>query len=456
MSSIRKISVLLISAISILLFFLGSSVYFYLSNYSYADFYKHLEARVGVAEKYQFESNQKDAQLLKNIRDEHLELLSDEKEYILYCSNAKSIKHLADSNLLPINFLNLVYNNQFANFQKGDIFYYGKKRKTSEGFYFIIVSAKNYYNSHHLILLKKVLLAGGLISILIIIYFTYLFSLNFFNPINKIIAKVNSISTDNIHLRLDENQNTVEINRLATTFNNLLNRMEIAIETNKNFISNASHEFGTPLTAIIGEADVALMKDRTSVEYQETLQKILKQSERLNKISQSLLFLAQLGYKENKLNYTILRTDELIMHANEIMNQLIPKNNIKIDFDLLPENPKKLKVLGNKELLILAMTNILTNACKYSSNKLVVVSLASTDNEIIIIFKDQGIGIPESELPFIFDPFYRASNTAAYDGYGIGLPLTQNIIKIHKGELTISSVLHKGVTIQVKLPVAIL
>jgi signal transduction histidine kinase len=265
---------------------------------------------------------------------------------------------------------------------------------------------------------------------------------------------VNSISTDNIHLRLDDNHNSVEINRLATTFNNLLNRIEIAIETNKNFISNASHEFGTPLTAIIGEADVALLKDRTIVEYQETLQKILKQSERLNKISQSLLFLAQIGYKENKLNFTIIRTDELIMQANEIMNQLIPKNNIKIDFDLLPENPKKLKVLGNKELLILAMTNILTNACKYSSNKPVIVSLASTNNQIVIIVKDQGIGIPESELPFIFDPFYRASNTAAYDGYGIGLPLTQNIIKIHKGELIISSVLHIGVTIQVKLPVA--
>jgi signal transduction histidine kinase len=409
---------------------LGSSVYFFLSNYSYADFYKRLEARVSVVEKYQFESNQKDAQVLKNIRNEHLELLSDEKEFILYCPNVNAIKQLADTNSLPINFLKLVYTKPFANFQKDDIFYHGKKRKTSEGFYFIIVSAKNYYNSHHLILLKKVLFGGGFISILIIIYFTYLFSFNFFNPINKIISKVNSISTDNIHLRLGDNQNTVEINRLATTFNNLLNRIEIAIETNKNFISNASHEFGTPLTAIIGEADVALMKDRTSVEYKETLQKILKQSERLNKIIQSLLFLAQLGYKENKLNFTVLRTDELIMQANEIMNQLIPKNNIKIDFDLLPENPKKLKVLGNKELLILAMTNILTNACKYSSNKPVVVSLASTNNEIIFIFRDEGIGIPESELPFIFDPFYRASNTVAYDGYGIGLPLTQNIIKI--------------------------
>jgi signal transduction histidine kinase len=434
---------------------LGLSVYYYLSNYSYADFYKRLEARVSVAEKYQFESNQKDAQVLKNIRYEHLELLSDEKEYILYCPNIKAIEQLADSNSLPINFLKLVYTRQFSNFQKDDIFYHGKIRKTTNGFYFIIVSAKNYYNSHHLILLKKVLFTGGFIAIIIIIYFTYLFSLIFFNPINKIITKVNSISTDNIHLRLEDNQNSIEINRLATTFNNLLNRIEIAIETNKNFISNASHEFGTPLTAIIGEADVALLKDRTPVEYKGTIQKILIQSERLNKISQSLLFLAQIGYKENRLNYSILRTDELIMHAKEIMNQLIPKNQIKIDFDLLPENPKKLKVLGNKELLTLAMTNILTNACKYSSNKPVIVSLASTNNEIVIIFKDQGIGIPESELPFIFDPFYRASNTAAYDGYGIGLSLTQNIINIHKGELNISSVLNKGVTIQVKIPVAV-
>jgi signal transduction histidine kinase len=454
MSSIRKITILLIFSISLILVFLGASVYYFLSTYSYANFYKRLEARVSVTEKYHFETNKKDAQVLKNIREEHLELLSDEKEYVLYFPNVNSMKRLADMHSLPINFLNLIYTQQFANFQKDETFYHGKKREIKKGFYFVIVSATNYYNTHHLILLKKVLVAGGFISILIIIYLTNLFSKRFFNPINKIITKVNSISTNNIHLRLDENKNTIEINRLTTTFNNLLNRIEIAFETNKNFISNASHEFGTPLTAIIGEADVALLKDRTPVEYKETLEKILKQSERLNKISQSLLLLAQIGYKENKLNYTVLRTDELIMQANEIMNQLIPKNHIKIDFDLLPENPKKLKVLGNKELLILAMTNILTNACKYSSNKPVVVSLASTNNEIVMIFKDQGIGIPESELPFIFDPFYRASNTEAYDGYGIGLSLTQNIIKIHKGEFNISSVLHKGVTIQVKLPVA--
>ncbi|MBK6820889.1 MAG: HAMP domain-containing histidine kinase [Bacteroidetes bacterium] len=279
------------------------------------------------------------------------------------------------------------------------------------------------------------------------------FSKRIFEPINHIISKVNSISSDNIHLRLDEVKDNGEINKLATTFNSLLNRIEIAFETNKNFISNASHEFSTPLTTIIGEADVALMKERSLNEYKETLQRILNQAERINKISQSLLFLAQTGYKENKLTFDIIRTDELIIQSKEIMNQLIPKNNIQIDFNLLPENPLKLKVYGNKELLLLACTNILTNACKYSSNKPVQVSLASTNNEVILVFKDQGIGIPESEIQYIYDPFFRATNTEAYDGYGIGLPLTRNIVRIHKGQLNISSIQHFGVTVQIKLPI---
>ena len=180
MSSIRKITILLIFSISLILVFLGASVFYFLSNYSYADFYKQLEARVSVTEKYYFETNRKDAQVLKNIRKEHLELLSDEKEYILYFPNANSIKRIADMHSLPINFLNLIYTQQFANFQKDETFYHGKKRENKKGFYFVIVSATNYYNTHHLILLKKVLFAGGFISILIIIYLTNLFSKRFF------------------------------------------------------------------------------------------------------------------------------------------------------------------------------------------------------------------------------------------------------------------------------------
>lgn len=439
-----------------MLLLFGLSVYYFQYNYSYADFYKRLETRVGVAKKYYLENNDPNSKSLKKLRDEHLEKLSNEKEYILPCSSEEVLEIISEQKSLPINFLKTVYTKNSGSYQQSNTFYYGIRYDKPDGSYLVIVSADNYYSAHHLILLRNVLLVSGIISIFIIIYLTYFFSKRIFDPINKIILEVNNISTDNIHMRLEEVKGNGEISKLSNTFNSLLSRIEIAFETNKNFISNASHEFSTPLTSIIGEADVALMKERDALEYKDALQRILEQAERLNKISQSLLFLAQTGYKENRLSFNIIRTDELIMQSKEIMDQLIPNNHIQIDFNLLPENPLKLKVLGNKELLLLAFTNILTNACKYSSNKPVLIRLASTDNEVVLVFQDQGIGIPESEIQYIYDPFFRASNTSAYDGYGIGLPLTRNIIRIHKGELNIRSAQQQGVTVEIKLPIAIL
>jgi signal transduction histidine kinase len=166
------------------------------------------------------------------------------------------------------------------------------------------------------------------------------------------------------------------------------------------------------------------------------------------------LYLAQTGYSNKKVNFEILRTDELLWQTKEMLDKLNPKNNIIIDFSLLPENPLKLKIMGNKQLLYLAFINILTNACKYSNNKTVNVSIAASDNLVFLVFKDQGIGIPESEMQFIYDPFFRASNTRHFEGYGIGLPLSRNIIKIHNGQLLVTSVVNEGTTVQIKFPLA--
>jgi signal transduction histidine kinase len=280
------------------------------------------------------------------------------------------------------------------------------------------------------------------------------FSKHIFVPIKEITVKVKEISSENIHLRLEpaKGNNNNEINELINTFNDLLSRIETAFETQKNFISNASHELGTPLTAIIGEADVALMKVRSVDEYQEAIQHILQQAERLDQITKSLLFLAQTGYREKGSNFEMVRLDEVLWQTHEIITKLNPLNKIQIDLSLLPEDPRKLKVYGNKQLLQMAIANILNNACKYSGNKTVDVYLASTDKHIILTIKDQGIGIPESEMPFIYDPFFRASNTKLFEGYGIGLPLTRNVIKLHKGELLVKSDVGVGTIVTIKLP----
>lgn len=456
MRSIQKITLLLVLSISLLLILFGGSIYYFQYKYAYSDFYKRLETRLGLTAKYTLNDDEPINQSLRKFREDHLEKLSYESEYIIPFHKKINYETIAQKYHLPYEFLIRIKQDIYTRHQSYDTFYAGSIFKGDKGNFIVIISAKNYYATHHLILLRNVLIAGLLIAVFIISYLSYYFSKRIFNPIDKIIKKVKNISSDNIHQRLEEIKDDDEINQLISTFNNLLDRIETTLETHKNFISNASHEFNTPLTAIIGEADVALLKERSSEEYQEVIQRILNQAERMDKISKSLLFLAQTGYKDNRLSFNIIRTDELILQAKELMDQLIPQNNIQLNFNFLPENPLKLKINGSKELLLLAFSNILSNSCKYSNKKPVLVSLASTGNEVIVVFKDQGIGIPQSEMQFIYDPFYRASNTKAYDGYGIGLPLTRNIIRIHKGTLEVKSIEKQGVTVQVKLPIAVL
>jgi signal transduction histidine kinase len=119
---------------------------------------------------------------------------------------------------------------------------------------------------------------------------------------------------------------------------------------------------------------------------------------------------------------------------------------------MLPDNPKKLKVQGNEQLLHLAVANIINNGCKYSDFQQVKVSLGATDTDVYIIVKDTGIGIPETEMDKIYDPFFRASNTRNYEGYGIGLPLARNIVRMHNGELIVSSNENQGTTVQLRFP----
>ncbi len=94
------------------------------------------------------------------------------------------------------------------------------------------------------------------------------------------------------------------------------------------------------------------------------------------------------------------------------------------------------------------------NGCKYSNNQTVKISVGATNTHVIIIVKDAGIGIPKEEMQYIFDPFYRASTTKKFEGYGIGLPLTKNILKMHQGKINILTADTGGTIVEVHLPIA--
>jgi signal transduction histidine kinase len=428
------------------------SVYYFLNKYAFTDFYKRLEIRAVIAARSSLELEAEKASVMREIREQHLQKLPQEKEYIFKIVPGKAFDVEAKQLKVPVSFFEDIRNNRIGSYQLGNIFYSGIRYQAGEEEYAVIISAENYYNSHHLAYIRNVILVAIIITSLFALSLSVLFSKQVFTPVMNITRRVKEIGSQNLHVRLESPNVNDEVGELAATFNNMLDRLETAFETQNNFISNASHELSTPLTTIIGEAEVTLSKVREPQRYIESLEVILKEAERLDSITKSLLFLAQTGFNGKNQKFERMRADQLLYDAKETIDKINPGNKVSIDLSQIPENPDRLKIKGNRQLLHLAVSNIVNNACKYSQNKPVVVSIGAADDKVIISIKDNGIGIPENELAYIYDPFFRASNTKDFEGYGIGLPLTRNIMRIHKGEIQITSVMNEGTIVRLIFP----
>ncbi len=454
MNTRNKMALLLFSFCLFIIILLGGSVYFFLNHYSLIDFYKRLETRAQIAAQYHLERGTMKAENLIELRNQYLEKLPEENEVILDITQQQNSLDVIRSTDLPDRLIRQVYRQGKSNLRESNTFYVGLIKSFGTKRFMVVVSAENDYIGKQLAYVRNILLVAILVGIVLTWYIAKYFSQYIFEPVKRITEKVRQISTHNMNLRLTEQTENREIQDLILTFNNLLTRLETAFETQKNFISNASHELGTPLTTIIGEADLALRKERSTSQYQEAIQNILIQADRLNEITKTLLFLAQTGYSDKKIPLGMLRVDELLWDLKGLMNVIRPQNQVEIDVSKAPEDPKKLKINGNKELLRLALSNLITNAIKYSYNKPVQVSIDIQEEAqiVVVLIQDHGIGIPEKDLPFIFDPFFRGENTKLFEGFGVGLSLARNIILLHEGQMDIVSKEGEGTGIRISFP----
>lgn len=433
---------------------LSMAVYYFSTEYAFKDFYKRLKTRAQLAGRIHFEGENGPNLPYLDLRQNILEKLPNEVDLFFEIPSSQDYRPLADSLRMPIDFFETIAREGYAEHQERDIFWSGIKYTKSPKSYFVIVSAEHYFYSHHLANLRNIILIALALSALLLLSVSSLFSSYIFRPIEQITHKVRDINSQNLHLRLEGAGSNDEIKELKQTFNTMLDRLEASFATQNNFISNASHELSTPITAIMGEADVALSKERDPGEYVQTLQKISHHAERLEKITRSLLFLAQTGFDGIKQKFGLVRIDQLLWNVKETIQQMNPRHQLRINIGLMPDNPYKLKIEGNEQLLHLALTNIISNGFKYSHHKPVDVSLGISDSRAIIIIADKGIGIPADEMAFIYDPFFRASNTNDYEGYGIGLPLTRNIVRIHRGTINVISHLNQGTIVELTFPIA--
>ena len=434
---------------------LAATVYYFFDQYAYKDFYKRLELRAKISAKYSFEQGHVSTEAFKLIQKQYLERLENENSYIVKALGNGSFQQPVPAGI-PLTYLkeieaadgNTVY------YHVKTIHYAGFLYKADSGNFLVIQSAVNTYGNEIITQLRNILIVTLLASFVVIYSVGLYFSQKTFAPFSYITNRVITISEVNLHLRLKEQEGSDEIAELINTFNKMLDRLETAFETQNNFISNASHELRTPLTAIVAEADFALSHERSGDVYKNSLDNIMKQAGKLQHLTKGLLSLAQTAFDGKKQSWGIVRIDELLFDVKENTSAIF-NNKIVIDLPELPDNDADISVAGNYDLLKIALGNIILNACKYSDGALVAVKLTIQKKQVTIIVRDNGIGIPAEEIKHIYDPFFRASNTNQFEGYGIGMPLSHNIIRMHHGKIMVDSVVNAGTTVTVLLPTAL-
>lgn len=447
----KTVLILVASFIGIILFF-GVSILWSVSNYTHDDFYKLLEIRAFTAAKINFDTTNSSIPL-KDLQEEFFSKLPDEKDYFFTISDTSSFSTIANTLEVPKEFISQIYYNKKAEYKRKEVFFKGILYQHQNKSHVVIASAVNNFQVHYYAYLNKTLSNTALLALAFSLITAFYLSKNFFRPLQTITEKTKLITSESLHLRLPLKAEKDELYELSYTINAMLDRIETSFETQNNFVSNASHELRTPLTAIIGEADVALSKSRTPEEYQQTLQIIMFEAEKLENKIKALLFLAQTGFNKSLQKFESIRIDQLLYEVRDNLLRIHPELKIRFNLELMPENPEKLQIKASHQLLMLAFSNIISNAGKYSNYNPITISLGATEKHALLVIKDSGIGIPKEELKFIYDPFFRASNTGSFEGYGIGLPLAQTIIRMHQGEIAVNSIEAIGTTVEVRIPI---
>ncbi|MCX6380105.1 MAG: heavy metal sensor histidine kinase [Armatimonadetes bacterium] len=274
-------------------------------------------------------------------------------------------------------------------------------------------------------------------------------------PVDDMTQAALTIESKRLDVRIVPPRSDNEISRLASALNEMIARLDKSFRQIERFSADASHELKTPLTAMRGEAEVALMGEKTPHEYQETLRSVIEETERLSSIVTNLLLLARADANQVKLRQEEVSLDEIAMEAFEGVESLARRKHISLDIAEMDETP----LLGDSLWLQQLAANLLQNAVNYTpegGSVVLSVRREAVEGEVFAVLsvEDTGHGIPEEHLPHIFDRFYRVDSGRSREqgGSGLGLNIVRWIAESHGGTIAVTSAVGQGSTFEVRLP----
>ncbi|HEY9577796.1 MAG TPA: HAMP domain-containing sensor histidine kinase, partial [Pseudobacillus sp.] len=308
---------------------------------------------------------------------------------------------------------------------------------------FIRPDIKLLFSEVHTIL-GGLIIATALLSLLAMLFVAKMLIV----PITQLTAATKRIADekyDDTQLNIDRRD---EIGQLAASFNTMVGQLQENDKIRKEFISNVSHDFQSPLLNIQGYAGLLKGGNISDEERKNYAEVIQSETNRLSKLTRQLLLLTSLDQSSRMVKYRDYRLDEQLKACINKYRWWLEEEHINLHMKMEPTIYK-----GDEALFENVWDNLLTNAIKYNrSEGEIHIALEAKDHYIEVMVQDTGIGISEAEQAQLFNRFYRADASRTKEGTGLGLSIVKQIVELHKGEIHVASVPGEGTTFMIKLP----
>lgn len=316
-----------------------------------------------------------------------------------------------------------------------------------EGFVFMFLDTVPIRNMIHQLTNQFILV--GLISIFITLITIFLLSKFIVSPLIEM-KKVTEQISQGIHENELNTNRDDELGDLARSIQYLSDNLERLKKDRNEFLSSISHDLRTPLTYLKGYADVATRPNLTNDQRNEYLNIIKEEAENVAELVKNLFELAKMDENQFTIHKQPVIMNDFLEKIKQKFQPAFNESNIK----LLINCSSHIRVLIDAERFRQVIINLLDNAFKHSSaGTTVTVEVNQNKNATTIVVSDEGEGIPEGDLPYIWDRLYRVekSRSRSTGGSGLGLAIVKKIIESHGGEIMVSSTVNKGTTFTIQL-----
>ena len=292
----------------------------------------------------------------------------------------------------------------------------------------------------------------GIIMVILIVFSTFVgwFVVKIaLKGVEEVTRTAVQISSGDFSSRVPITGRGEEIDRLATTFNNMVERIQALVKGMREITDNMAHDLRSPITRIRGIAEMTITSSRDNQDYELMAGSIVEECDRLLGMINTMLDISEAKAGLSKLNISKVDISKIVEETCEIFQPVAEDKNIKI----IKKLPVNTFIWADNQKLQRVVSNLLDNALKYTpTGGTIIVTVEGDENQVMVSVNDNGIGISRDDLPHIFRRFYRCDRSRSQPGTGLGLSWARAIIQAHGGHISATSTLNEKSTFTVTLP----